>query len=63
MPKCPYCENEEFNIRNIQIGKNGSINAICCAKCEKIISVLENTLKKPHDENKTSGVTQVPFHS
>jgi len=61
MIKCPYCPNVEFDIGTVKIGNNGSVDVIYCAQCEKIISVLEKTLKKPHDVNKTPGVTQVPF--
>jgi len=61
MPKCPCCPSVKFDIGTVKIGNNGSVDVIYCAQCEKIIGVLGNTLKKPHDENKTSGVTQVPF--
>jgi len=57
MAKCPYCENTEFGIANVKVGNNGSVDVICCTKCEKIVSVLENTLKKPHDNEKIPGVS------
>ena len=59
MIKCPHCPNEEFEIGNIKIGNNGSIDVIYCTKCEKIIGILGDTLKKPYSTDGKSGVTTV----
>jgi len=61
MIKCPYCPNAEFSIGNIKIGENGSSDVIYCTKCEKIISILEKTLKKPYDATRKSGATTLPL--
>jgi len=63
MIKCPYCPSTKFDFGKIKLGNNGSAGVIYCAKCEKIISVLENNLNKPHDTDGKPGVTTVQLRA
>jgi hypothetical protein len=57
MVKCPNCQNAEYYIGNIKIGNSSSVEVINCKKCDSIIGILGNTLKKPHAAEIKSGVT------
>ena len=57
MIKCPDCQNAEYYVGNIKIGNSGSVDVIYCTKCETIIGILGNTLKRPHDRDIISGET------
>jgi predicted Zn finger-like uncharacterized protein len=49
MIKCPNCQSTEYKIGAIKIGNSRSVDVINCAKCETVIGILGNTLKKPRD--------------
>jgi predicted Zn finger-like uncharacterized protein len=57
MIKCPNCQNTEYHIGVIKIGNSKSVDVIKCTKCETVIGILGNTLKKPRDAEIESDVT------
>ena len=63
MIKCPNCQNAEYYIGNIKIGNSRSVDVIKCTKCDNVIGILGNTLKKTRAAEIKSGVTAVQLRA
>ena len=41
MAKCPKCEHTVFEVENYPFSADTALSAICCAKCNTVISFVD----------------------